>query len=142
MEASYSADNRAQVAFGLFDSSHANELMEKEGRTPASCCKSPMMSQMPCLVLALVLQMEKHQGRGLVVWQISELRLSLDVNCSSREQMSALVLCPDQGLPDVPGRGCGGSSPTPRHLPEGLNAGGTSLQSNPGLLLFQAGYLI
>lgn len=36
MEASYSADNRAQVAFGLLDPSHANELTEKEDRTPAS----------------------------------------------------------------------------------------------------------
>lgn len=42
MEASYSADNHAQVAFGLLDPSHANECMEKEARTPASSCRSPM----------------------------------------------------------------------------------------------------
>lgn len=42
MEASYSADNRAQVAFGLLDPSHADRLMEKENRTPWSSCRSPM----------------------------------------------------------------------------------------------------
>jgi len=41
MEASYSADNCAQVLFGLLDPSHANELVEKEDRMPASSSKSP-----------------------------------------------------------------------------------------------------
>lgn len=36
MEASYLADDCAQVAFGLFDPSHASELMEKEAGTLAS----------------------------------------------------------------------------------------------------------
>lgn len=68
--------------------------------------------------------MGKHQGRGLAVWQISEPWLSLDVNCSSREQMSVVVLCPEQRLQDVPAKGCEGCSPTHQHLPEGLDATG------------------
>lgn len=42
MEASYLADNCAQVVLGLLDPSHTNELMEKEYRILASSCKSPM----------------------------------------------------------------------------------------------------
>lgn len=42
MAASYSADSRAQVAFGLLDPSHGKESVEKEDRTPARSCKSPM----------------------------------------------------------------------------------------------------
>lgn len=38
--------------------------------------------------------------------------------------MSVVVLCPEQGLQDVPAKGCEGCSPTHQHLPEGLDATG------------------
>lgn len=81
MEASYSADNCAQVPSGLLDPSHINELVEKEHRTSASSCKSSLTVTDAVLGSSLkVLQMGEHQGRGLVVQQTLELRLGLDLN--------------------------------------------------------------
>lgn len=94
----------------------------------------PGLSQMLWLVLASVSQMGKHQGRGLAVWQTSEL--GLDVNCISTGKMPVLVLCPEQDMSLQQG-----VEEALLHTSTCLRdwvPAGTALQGTPGVLLFQA----
>uniref|UniRef100_A0A8C3NAY7 Importin subunit alpha n=1 Tax=Geospiza parvula TaxID=87175 RepID=A0A8C3NAY7_GEOPR len=58
---------------------HENDMVY---RTALDIIEKYFCGEMPCLVPALDLQMGKHQGRGLEVWQTLELWLSLGVSCS------------------------------------------------------------
>lgn len=85
MEAAYSADNHAQVAFGLLDPSHAYEFMEKENRRLASCCESPMTVTDAMLGPSFSLTDGETSGKRLS--GLADLGAEAQ-SSSSREQMS------------------------------------------------------
>lgn len=123
MAASYSADNRAQVAFGLLDPSHGKESMEKDDRTAARSCKSPMTVTDAMFDPSLRLADGKTSGKRLR--GLADFGTVAEFGC---ELQQGAKVCfsplPEQGLWAVPVGGCGGSSPH-QLLLEGLIARGT-----------------
>lgn len=135
MAASYSADNSAQVAFGLLDPSHGKESMEKEDRTPARSCKGPMTVTDAMFGPSLRLADGKTSGKRLrgLAGPGTVAQFGCEMQQGAKVWFRALA---EQGLCRVW-----------RKFSTAALAGGAGCQgsislSSPGLWLFQAGHLI
>lgn len=124
MAASYSADNSAQVAFGLLDPSHGKASMEKEDKTPSRSCKGPVTVTEAMFGPSLRLADGKSSGKRLR--GLADLGTVGHFGCELQQGVKVWFSpLPEQGLWGVPVRRCGGNSPH-QLLLEGLDARGTS----------------